>query len=221
MFESFMAIFSALWHQNFSILENPESIAMIYFCVTFVIFLESALLPAAPLPCDSIVILAGTLGAMGIIDFKVIVLLLTLAAAIGSWVAYMQGRWLKHLPKVQSWVNLVPAHRMKTVDNLLFRHGLIALFIARFIPVVRSLLPLMMGIRIKNQVHFFRFAWLSAIAWVLLLTGIGYSLTFLPEKVAHIATVGLMLAPFATLGLGIMTLIISWIIKKDKKPTSI
>jgi membrane protein DedA with SNARE-associated domain len=70
-------------------------------------------------------------------------------------------------------------------------------------------------------VHFFRFAWLSAIAWVLLLTGIGYSLTFLPEKVAHIATVGLMLAPFATLGLGIMTLIISWIIKKDKKPTSI
>ncbi|KJG56692.1 membrane protein [Photobacterium kishitanii] len=217
MLDSFVSIFSALWQQDFAALQNPESIVMIYFCVTFVIWLESAFLPAAPLPCDSIVILAGTLGAMGIIDFKLIVFLLIVAAAIGSWLAYLQGRWLDHLPKVKRWVDMVPPHRMQTVDKLLIRHGIVALFAARFIPVVRPLLPLMMGFRIKNQAHFFRFAWLSATAWVLVLTGLGYLLTLLPESVARVTTMVLMVAPFITLGIAIISLLSSWLIKRIKK----
>ncbi|WP_318440955.1 DedA family protein [Photobacterium leiognathi] len=217
MLDSFVSIFSALWHQDFVALQNPESMVMIYVCVTFVIWLESAFLPAAPLPCDSIVILAGTLGAMGIIDFKLVVFLLIVASAIGSWLAYLQGRWLDHLPKVKGWVNMVPPHRMQTVDNLLIRHGVIALFTARFIPVVRPLLPLMMGFRVKSQSHFFRFAWLSATAWVLLLTGLGYLLTLLPEKIAKVATMILMVAPFVTLAIAIVSISSSWIIKRVKK----
>ena len=217
MLDSFVSIFSALWHQDFAALQNPESIVMIYFCVTFVIWLESAFLPAAPLPCDSIVILAGTLGAMGIIDFKLIVLLLIIASAIGSWLAYLQGRWLDHLPKVKRWVDMVPPQRMQTVDKLLIRHGIVALFAARFIPVVRPLLPLMMGFRIKNQAHFFRFAWLSATAWILLLTGLGYLLTLLPENIARVTTMILMVAPFITLAIAIISLLSSWLIKHIKK----
>lgn len=221
MLDSFVSIFSALWHQDFAALQNPESIVMIYFCVTFVIWLESAFLPAAPLPCDSIVILAGTLGAMGIIDFKLIVFLLIVASAIGSWLAYLQGRWLDHLPKVKRWVDMVPSNRMQTVDRLLIRHGIVALFAARFIPVVRPLLPLMMGFRIKNQAHFFRFAWLSATAWVLLLTGLGYLLTLLPENVARVTTMILMVAPFLTLGIAIISLFSSWLIKRFKKDNTV
>ncbi|KAE8178657.1 DedA family protein [Photobacterium carnosum] len=217
MLDSFVSIFSALWQQDFAALQNPESIVMIYFCVTFVIWLESAFLPAAPLPCDSIVILSGTLGAMGIIDFKLIVFLLIMASAIGSWLAYLQGRWLDHLPKVKQWVEMVPPHRMQTVDKLLIRHGVVALFAARFIPVVRSLLPLVMGFRIKNQAHFFRFAWLSATAWILLLTGLGYLLTLLPENIARITTMILMVAPFITLSIAIISLFSSWLIKRIKK----
>ena len=217
MLDSFVSIFSALWHQDFAALQNPESIVMIYFCVTFVIWLESAFLPAAPLPCDSIVILAGTLGAMGIIDFKLIVLLLIIASAIGSWLAYLQGRWLDHLPKVKRWVDMVPPQRMQTVDKLLIRHGIVALFAARFIPVVRPLLPLMMGFRIKNQAHFFRFAWLSATAWILLLTGLGYLLTLLPENIARITTMILMVAPFITLAIAIISLFSRWLLKRIKK----
>lgn len=217
MLDSFVSIFSALWQQDFAALQNPESIVMIYFCVTFVIWLESAFLPAAPLPCDSIVILSGTLGAMGIIDFKLIVFLLIMASAIGSWLAYLQGRWLDHLPKVKQWVEMVPPHRMQTVDKLLIQHGVVALFAARFIPVVRSLLPLVMGFRIKNQAHFFRFAWLSATAWILLLTGLGYLLTLLPENIARITTMILMVAPFITLSIAIISLFSSWLIKRIKK----
>ena len=217
MLDAFVSILEALWHQDFVALQNLESVFMIYFCVTFLIWLESAFLPAAPLPCDSIVILSGTLGAMGVIDFKIVVALLILAAAIGSWFAYLQGRWLEHLPKVRGWVDRVPPKKIQVVDQLLIQHGVIALFVARFIPVVRSLLPLMMGFRIKKHSHFFRFAGLSAIAWVGFLTGIGYLLTLLPENISRVVTVILMVAPFVTLAAAIISLVVSWLFKRNKK----
>ncbi|WP_066016243.1 DedA family protein [Endozoicomonas atrinae] len=217
MLDAFVSILEALWYQDFVALQNLESVFMIYFCVTFLIWLESAFLPAAPLPCDSIVILSGTLGAMGVIDFKIVVALLILAAAIGSWFAYLQGRWLEHLPKVRVWVDRVPPKKIQVVDQLLIQHGVIALFVARFIPVVRSLLPLMMGFRIKKHSHFFRFAGLSAIAWVGFLTGIGYLLTLLPENISRVVTVILMVAPFVTLAVAIISLVVSWLFKRNKK----
>ncbi len=217
MLDAFVSILEALWHQDFVALQNLESVFMIYFCVTFLIWLESAFLPAAPLPCDSIVILSGTLGAMGVIEFEVVVVLLILAAAIGSWFAYLQGRWLEHLPRVRVWVDKVPPNKIQVVDRLLIQHGVVALFVARFIPVVRSLLPLMMGFRIKNHAHFFRFAGLSAVAWVGFLTGIGYLLTLLPESISRVVTIILMVAPFVTLGGAIISFAVSWFIKRNKK----
>ena len=66
---------------------------------------------------------------------------------------------------------------------LLGKHGLIALFCARFIPVVRSLLPLMMGLRVHRVSKFHYFAWLSAILWTLLLCGLGLLLPLLPHQI--------------------------------------
>ncbi|NMV23056.1 DedA family protein, partial [Vibrio parahaemolyticus] len=79
---------------------------------------------------------------------------------LGSWAAYLQGKWLNRLPKVQGWVSAVPQKRLEQVDVLLSKHGLVALLCARFIPVVRSLLPLMMGLRVKRISKFHYFAWL-------------------------------------------------------------
>tara|TARA_Y100001960_G_C14541355_1_gene761068 strand:+ start:85 stop:414 length:330 start_codon:yes stop_codon:yes gene_type:complete len=91
---------------------------------------------------------------------------------------------------------------------LLGKHGLIALFCARFIPVVRSLLPLMMGLRVNRVSKFHYFAWLSAILWTLLLCGLGLLLPLLPEKLNKIVTMGLMAAPVITLTIAIMSFVL-------------
>ncbi|GGI95604.1 membrane protein [Shewanella hanedai] len=222
MLDSFISVLTALWQQDFALLQSPGSAAMIYLCVFSLIWLESALLPAAPLPCDSVVILSGSLAAAGIISLPLVFLILVVAAATGSWVAFIQGRWLHKLPKIQKWIDAVPEKRMKTVDSLLNRHGLLALFTARFIPVVRPLLPLMMGLHIKKVAHFHYFAWLSAAIWSALLLGFGYSLSFLPEKIAKVVTMGLMIAPFLTLGIAIISLLTSFFLKRKRtvKPIS-
>lgn len=208
MFDSITQVLFALWHQDFTALMAPGSAGLIYFVVGALIFLESGFIPAAPFPCDSVVVLSGTLAAVGVLDPVMIMLVIVVSAAMGSWAAYLQGKWLNRLPKVQGWVNAVPAKRLEQVDMLLGKHGLIALFCARFIPVVRSLLPLMMGLRVNRVSKFHYFAWLSAILWTLLLCGLGLLLPLLPEKLNKIVTMGLMAAPVITLTIAIMSFVL-------------
>lgn len=205
MFEAIQSVLLSLWQQDFAALLALNSSIIIYALIAFFICLESGFLPAAPLPCDSIVVLAGTLASVGVLHPGLTFAVLVAAAAFGSWLAYIQGRWLNRLPRVQSWIKKVPQNHLNTVDLLLTRHGLFALFAARFIPVVRCLLPTMMGIRLQKAPRFHYFTWLSAMMWVGLLAGVGYFLPQLPEPISKVVTMGLMAAPVITLCLALMT----------------
>ena len=220
MLDAILSVLIALWNQDFSILQNPESALMIYCVVGALIFLESGFIPAAPFPCDSVVVLSGTLAAVGVLNPVAILLLICTCAALGSWAAYLQGAWLNRLPKVQGWVKAVPQNRLDQVDALLGKHGLVALFSARFIPVVRSLLPLMMGMRARTVVKFHYFSWLSAILWTLLLCSFGMLLPSLPESISKYITAGLMAAPVITLCAALSSIIVIKLRKSMMKPVT-
>ncbi|WP_159655399.1 DedA family protein [Vibrio atypicus] len=207
MLDAIFSVLMALWNQDFSVLQNPQSAVLIYAVVGALIFLESGFIPAAPFPCDSVVVLSGTLAAVGVLDPIIVLLVIIICAACGTWAGYLQGKWLNRLPKVQGWVNAVPSNRLAQVDILLGKHGLVALFSARFIPVVRSLLPLMMGMRANKISKFHYFSWLSAILWTLLLCSFGMLLPLLPEQVSKYVTIGLMAAPMITLAVAISSFI--------------
>lgn len=213
MFDAIQDVLIALWHQDFNALLAPGSATLIYVIVAVLIGMESGFLPAAPLPCDSVVVLVGTLSAVGVLNPAIAFPLLIIAASVGSWLAFLQGRWLNKLPLVQSWLNKVPEKNMKTVDALLRRHGLVALFAARFIPGVRSIVPMMMGMRVKDAPRFHYFSWISASLWVCLLAGLGFLLPSLPETLSRAVTMGLMAAPVVTLCIAIMTAL-TWRIRK-------
>ncbi|KLV01465.1 membrane protein [Photobacterium aquae] len=225
MFDSVMSVLMALWHQDFNALMVPGSAAMVYFVVAALIFLESGFIPAAPFPCDSVVILSGTLAAVGVLDPVFILVLIAFCSAMGSWAAYQQGRWLNKLPKVQKWVDAVPQRRLQQVDVLLGKHGLVALFCARFIPVVRSLLPLMMGMRVSKVGKFHYFSWLSAMLWTGLLCGFGMVLPLLPENLSRLVTMALMAAPVITLSVAVLSFLTmrlrQWWIKNHQAKTQV
>ncbi|KXF82639.1 DedA family protein [Enterovibrio coralii] len=208
MFENIQEVLVALWHQDFNALLAPGSAVFIYLIITAFIGLESGFLPAAPLPCDSIVVLSGTLAAVGVLHPVVAVLLLVFAASIGSWLAFCQGRWLNRLPRVSRWLSQVPPSTLKNVDTLLNRHGLIALFCARFVPGARSITPMMMGARLHDASRFHWFSWPSATLWVCLLSGIGFLLPALPEPLSRVATTGLILAPVVSITIPILALLV-------------
>ncbi|MCG3729059.1 DedA family protein [Vibrio cincinnatiensis] len=203
-----LSIFSALWHQDLLALQQVD-LSLLYLCVGLLIFVESAFIPAAPLPCDSVIVLCGSLAALGILNLYIMIGVLVLAGWLGSAAAFSQGHQLKEWRVVSVWLDKVSDKQWQTTDRLIQKYGLLAMFFARFIPVVRSLLPMVMGLR--NAVLPFRFLLISpwsALTWILFLIFSGYGISLLPDNLSKIANQLLMLAPMVTLFIALSSLAI-------------
>lgn len=170
-------ILNALLNHDLATLSQPGMIWGIYSILFTVIFLESALLPAAFLPGDSLLILAGALAAKGILPFYPTMGLLVVAAGSGYWLNYLQGRWLGHTKRVEKWLAQVPEYYHQRAHELSEQYGSWALLVGRFLGFVRTLLPLLAGLSGLRQGRFQTFSWLGAMLWVYVLMAAGGALT--------------------------------------------
>lgn len=196
----------ALWHHDFVALTNPHIIGIVW-CVMFAtIFLENGLLPAAFLPGDSLLLLAGAMIGRGVMDFGTTLLLLTTAASLGCWLSYLQGRWLGNTRLVKKWMHQLPPQYHQRATCMFDKHGLLALLIGRFLAFVRTVLPLIAGISGLPGRRFQFFNWLSALLWVGTVTGLGYALSMIPFVKRHEDQVmtGLMILPMVLLVIGLI-----------------
>lgn len=206
-------LIQALWQQDFETLANPSLVWTISILLCVILFLENGLLPAAFLPGDSLLILVGVLIAKGTMNFPITILLLTTAASLGSWVGYIQGKWLGNTRLVQSWLSHLPAQYHERSHNLFYKHGLAALLVGRFLAFVRTLLPTIAGLSGLNNARFHFFNWISGFLWVFILVSLGVSLGKSPvfRKYEELLMFGLMLLPLVLLVCGLLgTLVMLW-----------
>ncbi|PVZ88967.1 DedA family protein [Serratia sp. S1B] len=199
-------IVHALWTQDFAALADPKVIWVVYAVVFTTLFLENGLLPASFLPGDSLLLLAGALIAKGVMSFIPTLIILTIAASLGCWLSYLQGRWLGHTKLVKGWLLQLPAQYHQRAYMLFNNHGLAALLIGRFLAFVRTLLPTIAGISGLSNSRFQFFNWLSGLLWVGLVVTLGYAFSQIPWVKVHedqVMTV-LMLLPLVLLVLGLL-----------------
>ncbi|WP_158367153.1 DedA family protein [Candidatus Williamhamiltonella defendens] len=169
-------LLNALWEQDYATLADPSLAQAIYILLFLILFVENGVLPAAFLPGDSLLILVGVLIAREAMNFPVTLIILTIASSLGSWVGYLQGRWLGNTKMIQGWLSHLPGNYHERAHQLFHRHGLSALLIGRFLAFVRTLLPTLAGISGLNNARFQLFNILSALLWVLILTSLGFTL---------------------------------------------
>ncbi len=203
----------ALWQQDFETLSDPTLVWTIYLVLFVILFLENGLLPAAFLPGDSLLILVGVLISKGAMNFPLTLLVLTAAASLGSWISYIQGKWLGNTRLVQSWLSHLPRHYHERAHLMFHRHGLSALLIGRFVAFVRTLLPTIAGLSGLSNIRFQFFNWISALIWVFLLTTVGFALgkTALFQYYEDELMLCLMLLPLVFLVIGLAgSLVILW-----------
>lgn len=202
---SLSEIVSALWSHDFATLSNPEVLWLVYAILFTVIVLENGILPTAFLPGDTLLILSGALIAKGVMDFLPTLAILT-AAGIGSWLGFVQGRWLSDTKTVRRWMTQIPKNYHQKAEVLFNRHGLYALLIGRFLGFVRTLLPMLAGLSSLPNRRFQFFNWLSGFLWVAIITTFGYVLNQIPFVKAHEKTVmtALLLIPVFFLIVGIV-----------------
>ncbi|AKE08782.1 Inner membrane protein YghB [Serratia liquefaciens] len=199
-------IVHALWQQDFIALADPSVIWVVYAVLFTTLFLENGLLPASFLPGDSLLLLSGALIAKGVMAFVPTLIILTVAASLGCWLSYLQGRWLGHTNLVKGWLLQLPAQYHQRAHNLFNRHGLTALVIGRFLGFVRTLLPTMAGISGLNSTRFQFFNWLSAVIWVGAVVGLGYAFSQIPlvKRYESQVMTGLMILPLVLLLVGLV-----------------
>ncbi|MGV3345966.1 DedA family protein [Enterobacteriaceae bacterium LUAb1] len=207
------ALVHALWYQDFETLADPSLVWAIYCILFIILFLENGLLPAAFLPGDSLLILVGVLIAKGTMNFPFTLLILTIAASLGAWVSYIQGKWLGNTSTVQNWLAHLPKQYHQRAHQLFHRHGLSALLVGRFIAFVRTLLPTIAGLSGLSSSRFQFFNWISGFLWVVILTVLGFALGKTPifRKYEDELMFCLMLLPLILLILGLCgSLYILW-----------
>ncbi|WON76518.1 DedA family protein [Serratia sp. UGAL515B_01] len=206
-------LLDALWQQDFETLANPSLVWTLYALLFMILFLENGLLPAAFLPGDSLLILVGALVAKGAMNFPLTIVILTIAASLGCWLSYIQGRWLGNTSTVQTWLSHLPPHYHQRAHNLFHRHGLSALLVGRFLAFVRTLLPTIAGLSGLDNARFQFFNWMSGLLWVLILVSVGFAIGKTPLflKYEDQLMFGLMVLPLALLVIGLLgSLVVLW-----------
>ncbi len=207
MYEALIAI----WQQDYQLLVSHGAIAMVVFCLLLILFLESAFV-FLPLPGDSLVLLCGGLVASGVIGYEVTLLYLPLAAGLGSLVAYWQGYALAHTRFMHHIERMVPQGSLPRAHVLLEKHGFMAMFSSRFVPFVRVLTPMLMGMTGMKLPKVALVSFVSAFCWTFALSLLSSSLMKMPqlEQYHHLLTKGLIMISAVLFVLAILAIGVRW-----------
>jgi membrane-associated protein len=172
---------------------------------SLIIFAETGLLIGFFLPGDSLLFLAGFLsskpkGLPHLPSIALVVAVLAIAAFVGNQVGYMIGR--RFGPAVfdkpdSRWFS---QRNVARTHAFFERHGTKALVLARFVPIVRTFVPVMAGVG-KMEPRTFMFAnAIGAVLWAGGITILGYFLgqvDFIKHNIelAAVAIVAVSLIP--------------------------
>ncbi len=145
-----------------------------YFGVGLLMTLESMV---APVPSEAVMPFAGFLWFDKKFTFWGLVLASTLGSIIGSLISYYLGAWGgRPLIKKFGKYLFLNEHHLEATERFFSKYGDKAIFISRFIPVVRHLISIPAGIGRMNLLKFSLYTIFGAAIWNSFLTYLGYYL---------------------------------------------
>jgi membrane protein DedA with SNARE-associated domain len=129
------------------------------------------------IPSEAISPFAGYLVSRGQMGFFGAVAAGVLGNLVGSWVAYFIGLWGGR----ELWFHYgryvgVRAHHLKVAERWFDRHGELAVFVSRCLPVVRTFISFPAGTARMNFAKFSFYTFVGCVPWVFALTYLGYYL---------------------------------------------
>jgi membrane-associated protein len=157
---------------------NPSSLIhdFGYLGVFTIVLLESGVVFGFFLPGDSLLFTAGLLASQHYLDIVGLIIVSVSAAILGNNVGYYTGKVagpsLFSKPK-SFWFS---PRRIEEGHAFFEKRGPQSLILARFIPAVRTFVPIMAGVSKMPYRSFFRFNALGALLWGISLPLLGYSL---------------------------------------------
>ena len=146
-----------------------------YIPLFIVIFVETGIVIFPFLPGDSLLFAAGTLAALPESPLSVVglFLFLAIAAILGDTTNY----WIGHYIGPRVFTEKIPFLKKEYLDRthkFYEKHGGITIFLARFMPIIRTFAPFVAGVGAMSYGRFIAYNILGAIVWTALFTFGGY-----------------------------------------------
>jgi membrane-associated protein len=133
--------------------------------IAFIIFAETGLLVGFFLPGDTLLIAAGVFAAQGKLPLLVLIPVCAVAAFFGYRVGYLIGeRAGPRIFKRKDGVLFREEYILRT-EEFLQKHGGKAVLLARFIVVVRTVIPLVAGVGKMSKKKFLIYNLVGSILW--------------------------------------------------------
>lgn len=179
-----------------------------YVGLTAIIFAETGLLVGFFLPGDSLIVTAGLLSAQPQFGLNVYVLgaLLTVAAILGNSVGWVIGRATGPRLFTRDDSLLFKKRHLYRAHEFYERHGGKTLVLARFMPIVRTFVPVVAGLANMPFGRYTAYNVLGAIAWIWSMLFIGHFLgRMVPGIDKHIEPMILVI-----IALSLLPALISW-----------
>lgn len=164
-----------------------------YFGVWGIIFAETGIFFCFFFPGDSLLFVAGFLSGTGLFSPIILILGTFLAAVLGNFAGYQLGKFMG--PRIftkEDSLLFRKAHVIKA-QKYYDKYGPKTIFLACFVPVVRTFSPIVAGIAQMDPAKFWFYNILGALAWAGGITFAGYYLGSLINVDTYILPVTLLI----------------------------
>ncbi|WP_433546363.1 DedA family protein [Streptomyces sp. CA-294286] len=132
-----------------------------------IVFAESGLLIGFFLPGDSLLFTAGLLVTTGVLKTPLwlLCLLIVIAAVVGDQVGYLFGRKVGPALFSRPDSKIFKQENVQKAHEFFEKHGPKALILARFVPIVRTFTPIIVGVSKMNYRTFIIYNVVGGVLW--------------------------------------------------------
>jgi len=138
-----------------------------------IVFMETGFVVTPFLPGDSLIFAAATFAARGALNPWLMFILMAIAAVAGDTVNYWIGRRVGSRAYTGE-VKWIKKGYMERTHVFFEKHGGKTIFLARFVPIIRTFAPFVAGVSQMSYGFFIRWNVIGGITWVATFTLLGY-----------------------------------------------
>lgn len=148
----------------------------VYFGLFFIVFAETGLAVGFFLPGDSLLVVSGLFAAAGKLNVVAVLIAFFLGSVIGDSTGYWTGRFMGKtlFHREDSWI--FKPSRVDKAKQFFDKHGAKTIILARFIPIVRTFAPIVIGATQMPYLKFLSFSLLGGFLWIFSMVLAGYFL---------------------------------------------
>jgi membrane-associated protein len=171
--------------------------AWTYGLLFFVIFMETGFVVTPFLPGDSLIFAAAAFSAQGALNPWLLFILMAIAAFAGDTANY----WIGHAIGAKAYtgeVKWIKKEYMERTRAFFEKHGGMTIFLARFVPIIRTFTPFVAGVSKMPYGYFITWNMIGGATWVATFTLLVYFFGNIPfvQKNFELVIIAIILISF-------------------------